>query len=187
MLIEPWGFANALEREYGIVPATTQAFFRGPFADCIVGRTALEDIIAPYLEVWGWPHSVGDLIRFWLESENQPRSDLLKAIAELRSSGAVCALASNQEANRARYIEQEMFPGCFDRFYFSCDLGSAKPDAAYFDAISSDLDVRAANIHFWDDTEGHVDGATRCGWNAYHFTGTESLAVINTLQSSNTG
>lgn len=179
VLIEPWGFARSLERNFGIVPATTQAFFQGPFLDCITGQAELAETVAPYLRDWGWPHSVEALISFWLMSEDQPRADLLSYIAAIRERGGVCALASNQEIRRARFIEQDMFPGLFDRFYFSCDLGVAKPEPAYFNAITEDLGVAAENIYFWDDTQRHVDGAIRCGWNACFYSGPDSLSFAD--------
>lgn len=179
VLIEPWGFARALEQDHGIAPKTTRAFFQGPFLDCIIGQADVSDVITPYLGEWNWPHSAEELIRLWLTSEDQPRGELLSYVAEIRRRGGLCALASNQEQRRARFIEQEMFPGLFDRFYFSCDLGVAKPQAGYFQAISHDLDVAPDRIVFWDDTQQHVDGAKRCGWNAHHYAGLESLSVAD--------
>mgnify|MGYP001820236158 FL=1 len=179
VLIEPWGFDQALEHDYGIAPQTTRPFFQGPFLDCLIGQADLTRVIGPYLDEWGWPHSVEELITLWLTSENQPQAEVLSHVASIRHKGGFCALASNQEQRRARFIEQEMFHGLFDRFYFSCDLGVAKPQREYFQTIAQDLDVAPERIHFWDDTQQHVDGARQCGWNAYFYSGPDSLSVSN--------
>ena len=55
VVVFPWGFANYLEREHGIMRAQTADFFAGPFNDCIKGQADVKLILPPYLERCKWP------------------------------------------------------------------------------------------------------------------------------------
>lgn len=46
VVINPWGFANALSAEYGISLDDTRAFFAGPFQQCLTGDAMLLESIA---------------------------------------------------------------------------------------------------------------------------------------------
>jgi putative hydrolase of the HAD superfamily len=54
----------------------------------------------------------------------------------------------------------------FDRTFYSCDLGLAKPDPAYFRAILGALDLPASDVLFIDDNQANVDGARSVGLQA---------------------
>ena len=57
-------------------------------------------------------------------------------IGELRAAGIGCHLATNQQAYRRAIMQDERGYGeWFDQTFYSCDLGLAKPDPAYFRAI----------------------------------------------------
>jgi putative hydrolase of the HAD superfamily len=181
VVIEPWGFARRLEAHYGLTPAETRPFFTGPFQACLLGQSALDVVLPPFLNSWEWKETVDEFIRLWLVSENQPRAELMKLIADCRTEGFLCCLASNQEPVRAAYIGADMgFNQAFDRLYFSCDLGRMKPSADYYQAIQNDLGVEGNQILFWDDSPEHVAGATQAGWNAHLYKGMESsLGVLD--------
>lgn len=176
VVIEPWGFARALEAQYGLAPAATRPFFTGPFQACLLGQSTLEVVLPSFLESWGWPDTVEAFIQLWLVSENQPRVELLDLIASYRAEGIFCCLASNQEPVRAAYIKSAMgFDQAFDKLYFSCDLGRMKPALDYYLSIQNDLGVEGNQILFWDDSPEHVAGATQAGWNAHLYDGVQSI------------
>ena len=176
VVIEPWGFANALESDHNITRAMTDEFFSREFHACLVGEADLRTKLTPYLPNWTWQGSIDELIRLWHESEDLPRPSILLLVHELRSSGHICCLASNQEAERADYIRHHMgFSQIFDHLFFSCDLGATKPDRKFYESITSTLNCSPENITFWDDTEQHVIGACNAGWNAYLYESEESL------------
>jgi len=176
IVIEPWGFAKALSAEHGITLDDTREFFAGPFQQCLTGDANLLDSITPYINQWRWPYTPQAFIEFWMESDNLPNAQVVGRIQELRDTGALCYLASNQEQIRATYIRERMgFDSIFDRLFFSCELGCAKPDKPFFDAITANIDVEPGDVQFWDDSESHVRAAISVGWNARVYEGVESF------------
>ncbi len=174
--IDRWGFANVLSVEYGLSRDATREFFVGPFRECLTGNASLSDSVTPYLERWQWPDTVQAFVDLWMESDNQPNAQVLSHIQGLRQGGANCFLASNQEQVRANYIRTCMgFESMFERLFFSCDLGYAKPDRQFFELIAAEVEFEPHQIHFWDDSDSYVLAARSAGWNAYLYQGVESL------------
>ena len=58
VVIDPWGFANALSTEYGISRDETREFFAGPFKHCLTGNARLSDAVSPFLDRWKWPDTM---------------------------------------------------------------------------------------------------------------------------------
>jgi putative hydrolase of the HAD superfamily len=54
----------------------------------------------------------------------------------------------------------------FDDLFFSCELGHAKPDGAYFHAVVERLAQPAAEVLFVDDSDGNVAAAQAAGLHA---------------------
>jgi putative hydrolase of the HAD superfamily len=170
VLVPPWRFRDLLVREHGIGPETTAAFFRGPFVECVLGRARLEVVLAPYLESWGWKGSLDELVDFWFAAENALDTDVLHLAAELRQRGMPCFVASTQERLRARYLAGDMgLARRFDALFFSCDVGSKKPDPVFFAELSRRTAVPPASALLIDDTPANVEGARAAGWQALHF------------------
>jgi len=178
VLVHPWRFRDALTSRYGITPAMTAPFFKGPFLDCIIGRADVLDTLPPFLETWGWTRSTPDFVREWCEVENAPRQPLLSIVAELRSWQLPCFAASNQERHRARYLAEEMgFARLFDGLFFSCDLGVTKPHRDFYTAIARTLDKPGDSLLFFDDVEEYVEGARAAGWQAEPYSTVERLTA----------
>lgn len=168
------GFAAALAERHGITREMTAEFFRDSFNDCLVNKIALEDLLPPFLQSWGWRHGVEEFIRFWLETDNSPRPELIDFASELRSSGILVGVATNQEQHRAAYLRKQMrFAELFDRVFVSCELGCRKPDRAYFNAITAELRLPPDAIIFFDDDPKYVAAARECGWDAQIFISTQ--------------
>lgn len=178
VLVEPRGFAAALEKQHGIPEALTQEFFLGAFQACLAGKANLEEVLPPYLKTWGWRGTTDHFIRLWLELDNRPSAEALSAVESVRSREDICCVASNQERLRARYISEDMgFAVRFDTLFFSCDLGAIKPTRDYYAKVQNDLGVSPSQILFWDDSQSHVDAAGNLGWNAFLYNGPLSIAA----------
>jgi putative hydrolase of the HAD superfamily len=171
VLVEPWGFANYLKREYPQIAGQTQELFQGVFGACLVGQADLRAELPAYLAKWGWPHSPDDFLQTWFEAEREVDARLMAAIASARAKGIRCYLATNQERYRVEYIREQMnFGTLVDGIYSSAHLGIKKPEAAFFQAITSDLGIPTAQIMFWDDSQANVDAAGAHGWQAELYT-----------------
>jgi putative hydrolase of the HAD superfamily len=114
---------------------------------------------------------VDDFVAVWLEAENAPDERVVQVIRTLRKSGLVCGLATSQERNRAGYMATVMgFSELFDRLFFSCDLGSQKPEPQYYAAVEQSLGLEGQEILFWDDSSANVEAARARGWHAEMYT-----------------
>lgn len=159
-----------LKQELNIHPDTSREFFCGAFRDCLVGRADLKEAIAPFLPYWGWKGTVNDFLRRWFQEEHHINHSLIKVIRILRQRGFRCVVATNQERYRLAYMRDEMgFSDLFDGIFGSADVGAVKPARAFYERVTSLLDVDPWEIVFWDDSVENVEGARAFGWSAEHF------------------
>jgi len=134
---------------------------------------ALKDV----LRKWECRGDTGDFLKAWRMID--VRSDLVEVIRALRRSGIRCYLASNQEANRAAHMSRELgYRDLFDKEFYSCDIGTAKPDCAYFRHIIEVLSLRASDALFLDDHEINIAAARELGLHAVTFKGETGPSVL---------
>jgi len=158
-------FGIALEREHQIPRERLAPFFTGPFLECVLGRRDLKEVIASHAGEWGWRKSVEDLLAFWFRSEDVISLAAVECVRSLRQKGHVCVLGTNQEKYRTSYLRSEMgLAEEFDRIFASCELGKAKPSAAFFSAIQERLEVPTDSLCLVDDSEMNVAAAKAAGW-----------------------
>lgn len=171
VLVEPWGFANYLKREYPHIAPQTAEFFRGIFHECLTGKADMRAELPPYLEKWGWPHSLDHFLQVWFEAEREVDARLIAAVQQARAAGIRCVVATNQECYRVEYMREQMgFNNYFDGIYSSAALGEKKPDRRFFEAVSRGLNVPVGQVMFWDDSQANVDAARAHGWQAELYT-----------------
>ena len=75
------------------------------------------------------------------------------------------------------------YSSCFDKEFYSCDLGFIKPDPRYFESILADLGQPASTMLFIDDQEANVVAARSVGLHGAVFsanfeTGDQTLRAI---------
>jgi putative hydrolase of the HAD superfamily len=100
----------------------------------------------------------------------EPDADMLHVVAALRQRGVGCHLATNQEPLRAAYMSEQLgYRQLFDREFYSCRLGAAKPDAAYFRTLLDRLELPPEAALFLDDNEANVASARAIGLHAEQF------------------
>lgn len=172
LLIHQERFSEALARDYGLSIEKTQAFFLGPFQECLTGKWELKGLLPDYLPSWGWEKGVDAFLEVWFAREYKLNQELLEYIKDLRTKGVKCFLATNQEKHRFQYIIEKMgFAHNFDRAYASAHLGHKKPDQEFFAKIFSELrNISKEEILFWDDREVNIKGAKDFGINAELYT-----------------
>src|SRR5262245_54328133 len=139
--------------------------------------TALADV----LRKWECRGNAEDFLTAWRMIEVRP--DLVEVIRALRRSGILCCLATNQESHRAAHMSHALgYRDLFDREFYSCELGTAKPDGAYFLHIVRVLGLQANDVLFLDDLEINVVAAREAGLHAVTFKGEAgALALWQTL------
>ncbi|TDW54794.1 putative hydrolase of the HAD superfamily [Kribbella pratensis] len=151
-----------------LVPADGDAFVADLMAaekPSLVGKGDFRDAVADVLRRWNSPASVDEALQAWSWFAAEP--EVVSLIGSLRSSGVACHLATNQHAYRRAIMQDERGYGAwFDQTFYSCDLGLAKPDPAYFRAILGSLDLPASSVLFIDDNVANVAAASSVGLQA---------------------
>jgi putative hydrolase of the HAD superfamily len=151
-----------------LVPSGGEAFVTELMAaekPALVGKGDFRDALADVLRRWNSTASVDEAIEPWSWFVAEP--EVVELIQALRAAGVECHLATNQQAYRRTIMQDEREYGAwFDQTFYSCDLGLAKPDPAYFRAILSAIDVPASEVLFIDDNAANVAGAAGVGLQA---------------------
>lgn len=128
----------------------------------LCGGESFRPALAAVVERFQVEAPVDDVYAVWLDIEVDETS---MAIArELRDRGFGVHLATNQHAERCEHMRTVLgYDAFFDRSFYSCELGVAKPDPDYFRVILDELQVAASDVFFIDDSQENVDGARRVG------------------------
>ena len=131
----------------------------------MTGRTDFADAVSAVLRRFDVSASVDAVLA--PSTRIVPDTTMIEAVQDLRGAGLQCCLATNQQSRRAAVMRANLgYDQVFDRQFYSCDLGLAKPDPAYFAAIAEVLGADPASILFVDDNEENVAGARTAGLRA---------------------
>lgn len=116
----------------------------------------------------------------WDSIETSP--DMLDLIHRLRAAGYGVHLGSNQERHRAAYMRTTLqYDGLFDVSCYSCDLGAAKPEAAFYERAVGLIGAAPAEVVFVDDLEENVRGARAVGLAAEQWTIRDGMDRLHRL------
>jgi putative hydrolase of the HAD superfamily len=159
--------ARALGGSEDDIDACVTDFFTAE-TQAMTGAADFAEVILPVLAM---RNSTYDIPALWAEWHTfEVDQSILSLVADLRRSGIYCALASNQERHRARYMSEVLaYNLAFDREFYSCHIGHAKPSTQYFNEI-----VRLAALDpqctlFIDDRAENVEAARQAGLHAAQF------------------
>lgn len=85
-------------------------------------------------------------------------------------------LLSNTNAMHIEKIQElcgpfkyKQFISLFESVYFSHEMGSRKPEAAFFKKVLKEQDLKAEDCYFIDDREENVAAAEKLGIETWHF------------------
>lgn len=163
--------AARLASVLGLVPERVDDFVQDVFSaeePALTGSQDFVNALRPVVEKWGAPGTAADVARCWCSIDVE--RPILEIISELRASGYVCALATNQQSYRAAHMDGPLgYDHVFDHSFYSCHLGFAKPDRRYFEAILESLRFAPSDILFLDDKERNVSAAAAAGLHAERF------------------
>jgi len=169
-------FSERLSEKLGIPLERISEFFINDFKECSFGRADLKVKIAPYLVKWGYKGTAEDLLQFWFEDEGTADKEVLRVVADLRSKGVRCYIATRQEKYRKEYLlEQVGLRDHFDGIFCTCDVGFDKSEKGYWDYVFNELDLRPEEIMFFCDGKKNVDVAEGLGVQAYFYDGIDLL------------
>lgn len=164
----PGGWAERLEIDLGVSRADLdRAFFTPHWQDVVLGRADLHERLAPVLADIAPYLTPEQLTQYWFAKDARLDQVLLDDLAELRARGVSMHLATLQEHRRARHLWETLgFRDRFDAIHYAADLGTAKPDPAFFREIEARTGLASADLVLIDDRISNVQAARDCGWRA---------------------
>lgn len=128
----------------------------------IAGSVSLADALSPVLAGLGKQELLGQMLVLWCQADID--QDVLAVVGELRRAGVRCYLGTNQPDVRATFMRTALgYDRIFDASFYSCELGVAKPDPAFFEAILEQIDAAGSQLLFVDDRPENVAGAAAAG------------------------
>jgi putative hydrolase of the HAD superfamily len=152
--------------------------FGSDMADVLTGAVDMSARIDEVLRRHGLGEHRDAIRRTW--EQFPPVAEAHAVVKAVRRNGVVCVLATNQDSLREQNMRPVYAP-LLDRLYFSSALGVAKPAAAFFEAISTDLGVPLAELLLIDDSQANVDGARAAGLAAERWHHQDGVATLEQL------
>ena len=160
--------AGLLDTRDEVAVATFFEDVRLAEAPTMDGSQDFAERLQDVLDRWQVSAPVAEVLPIWQQLAVDPQ--MLAAARELRASGLFCALATNQHTQRAAYMRRELrYERDFDPCFYSCEIGVAKPDPAYFVLAVDRLGLEPHQVLFIDDVLANVEGARSAGLIAEHF------------------
>ena len=155
-----------------------QAVFAAEMA-CVTGQdfeSAMNHVLRRFAITARLPEVIDP--EYWIEVD----PTMIAAVRGLRELGLQCGLATNQQNLRGSYMRGSLgFGEVFDEQFYSWELGVAKPDPAYFEAIIDTIKVSPDRVLFLDDHEPNVAGARTAGLRAELFPRGGGLAALQAI------
>lgn len=161
-------FSYYYAQDFGVDISVFSEFFKYHFSDCLVWKTDLKTKISSYLLEWWWSWSADEFLQYWFSVENRLDQELVQVIQELRKSGIICVVATNQEKYRTEFMIDHMdFKNLFHKTYSSCNIGLKKPDVEFYNFIIEDIrktyNIAKSELLFFDDDQLNIDAANWIG------------------------
>jgi putative hydrolase of the HAD superfamily len=124
-----------------------------------------------------WAASESSIDRAWNELllEVPPRT--LAKLHQLKAKGYKLALLSNTNPIHIDEVRRRLgpfgygeFARCFERIFYSYEMGLRKPDPAIYAAVDHELGIaNPAEVLFIDDNAANIASAAAYGWRTLHF------------------
>jgi len=124
-----------------------------------------------------WAASVSSIDRAWNELllELPPRT--IAKLHQLRAKGYTLALLSNTNPIHIDEVRRRLgpfgygeFARCFERIFYSYEMGLRKPDPAIYAAVDRELGITTpSEVLFIDDNAANIASAAKHGWGTLLF------------------
>lgn len=148
-----------------VAPAEGSAFLEAVFnaeAPCLRGAGDFAAVLNPLLQQWNVQPPLAEVLGLW--HKISPSTAVLQTVRLLQDAGHGCFLATNQQALRADFMRHSLgYDALFDASFYSCQLGAAKPDPAFFSAMLTRLPCAASDCLFIDDKKANTAAAAQAG------------------------
>jgi len=157
-------FSEKYSEDYGVPLDDIVPFFKGDYKRAAIGVVDIREILPTYLTKWGWRGTVDEFLKYWFESERDVDEKVLEVVRGLRQKGVKVHLVSDNEANRAKYLMEEVgLKNEFDKEFFSFSLGVTKSYPEFYKKVVESLQVKPEEVEYWDDDPKNIEIAKRVG------------------------
>lgn len=157
------GWREEIARRLGPAAADFSSAVGEHEAPALRGRGDFPEPLVAVLEGFGLDLDLGALYSALWESIIVDQG-VLAIAREVRDAGTPVHLATNQHPRRARLMQTTLgYEQVLEQGFYSCELGEAKPDVAFFRAVLDRLDVLPQEVAFVDDSERNVEAARGLG------------------------
>jgi len=174
-------WATDIQCDLGISPHRLQEIFFEPhWADILVGRKDLLDVLQGCLPQLSATLSAEEFVEYWFGRDARLDEAVLAACDKIRALGTRIFLATNQEHLRARYLMDRLgLSAHVDGIVYSAAVGARKPEPEFF-ANAAELSGAPPEAHLLvDDAPANVEGARQTGWSAVLWSkGDDLLALL---------
>lgn len=134
----------------------------------LTGEVDLRPLIEELLQVRELDIGFEDVLEIWCRID--PDERMLALVDQVRATGVVTALATNQQSYRGSWMLANLpYELSFDVQFHSWQVGLAKPDPEFFTHIVNSLGLEPDEAVFVDDMHENVMGARAAGLHAVHF------------------
>ena len=135
--------------------------------DALAGRETLTELLERVVGNLRLELNASDLLEIWHRATPDPLAWQL--VGDLRQAGYTTVLATNQQWERRAWMREQLgYDGLCDIDGYSCTLGVAKPDAAYFHRLLEMAGVAADQALFVDDNATNIAAARGVGLHTIH-------------------
>jgi len=125
------------------------------------------------------PEIVAAIRNGYLQVVGKPIDETITLLAELREHPQIqVAIFSNSVPGLRDIVETSEERALVDEAFYSCDLGTRKPDRSAFERVLNDLGAVPNETIFVDDQKKNVEAASAMGMVAVHFDGPQALAEV---------
>ena len=124
-----------------------------------------------------WAASESSIDRAWNELLLEVPPCTLAKLHQLRAKGYKLALLSNTNPIHIDEVRRRLgpfgygeFARCFERIFYSYEMGLRKPDPAIYAAVDRELSIASpAEVLFVDDNAANIASAAKHGWGTLLF------------------
>ena len=180
-VIVPWVGMAELSRITGLTEAdiTAKALASDIFKAYEVGDCTTDTFLDALAHMFKLERPA--LANLWNEWVEPPYEGTRAAMLTLKQRFTVACLSNTNESHWAYVKDTHNILDVFEPAYASHILKAAKPNPRAWQLCLDDMNVTAADVWFFDDTQANIDAAEAMGIQSYHID--RRVGVIPTLQS----
>lgn len=168
-------WSKNIEADLGVSKTVIDAIFDENWLNILKGKRDVKEHVEQVFKAHPIPDTLNApvFLHYWLSRDNYINPSMLELVYHL---SVPIYLGTNQERYRTAHL-RETLARHFHGVYSSSELGFAKPEPEFYEAVEKDLELKPEALMLIDDQAYNVAAAKARGWQAYHYQGdTAALA-----------